>query len=369
VIGYLAAVSRKLDDPLAVLVQSRSAAGKSTLQDAVLKFVPKEDYEKYTRLTGQALFYKDEEGLVHKLLAIEEEVGSEDASYSLRNLQSAKSLTIATIGRDPETGKMKTMEYEVKGPVALMVTTTSVDMNYETANRFITLTIDESKEMTEKILVRQREADTLKGLETNHVREGIMKLHHNAQRLLRPLKVVNPYAEKLTFPSDSLRARRDHMKYLNLMKAIAFLHQYQREVKSFTPDGSKEPVSYIEVDKRDIETANRLARSIFSRTLDEVSAPSRLLLKEIKAMVKAKATDKSIEPKLCRFTRKDMREWCKWSDFQIKYHIKELVELEYLFVVHGKKGTEYVYELLDSNDGEGKVYHFSNLQESPAVYA
>jgi hypothetical protein len=30
--GYLAAVSRKLDDPLSVLVQSRSAAGKSTLQ-------------------------------------------------------------------------------------------------------------------------------------------------------------------------------------------------------------------------------------------------------------------------------------------------------------------------------------------------
>jgi hypothetical protein len=140
-------------------------------------------------------------------------------------------------------------------------------------------------------------------------------------------------------------------------------------VKSFTPEGSKEPVSYIEVDKQDIETANRLARFIFSRTLDEVSAPSRLLLKEIKAMVKDKATDKSIEPKLCRFTRKDMREWCKWSDFQIKYHIKELVELEYLFVVHGKKGTEYVYELLDSNDGEGKIYHFSNLQESPAVYA
>ena len=68
--GYLAAVSRKLDEPLSVLIQSRSAAGKSTLQDAVLSLVPDEDYVKYTRITDQALFYKDEDSLVHKILAI-----------------------------------------------------------------------------------------------------------------------------------------------------------------------------------------------------------------------------------------------------------------------------------------------------------
>ena len=35
-VGYLAAVSRKLDKPLAILIQSTSAAGKSTLMDALL---------------------------------------------------------------------------------------------------------------------------------------------------------------------------------------------------------------------------------------------------------------------------------------------------------------------------------------------
>src|ERR1019366_5776682 len=38
--GYLAATSRKLDAPLAILVQSSTAAGKSSLMDAVLAFVP-----------------------------------------------------------------------------------------------------------------------------------------------------------------------------------------------------------------------------------------------------------------------------------------------------------------------------------------
>jgi len=44
--GYLASVSRKLSDPLAVLIQSRSAAGKSSLQEAILRFVPMEDAKK-----------------------------------------------------------------------------------------------------------------------------------------------------------------------------------------------------------------------------------------------------------------------------------------------------------------------------------
>ena len=42
-VGYLAAVSRKLEEPLAVLIQSSSAAGKSSLMEAVLAFVPDEE--------------------------------------------------------------------------------------------------------------------------------------------------------------------------------------------------------------------------------------------------------------------------------------------------------------------------------------
>ena len=162
--GYLSATSRNLGEPLSVLVQSRSAAGKSTLQDAVLSLIPSEDYIKYTRLTGQALFYKEEDSLVHKLLAIEEEHGAREASYSIRNIQSSKYLSIAATGKDSATGKLRTEEYKVKGPVALMITTTEVELDYETSNRFIILTVDESKEMTERILQKQRNRETLEGL-------------------------------------------------------------------------------------------------------------------------------------------------------------------------------------------------------------
>lgn len=353
--GYLSATSRKLDEPLSVLIQSRSAAGKSTLQDAVLSLIPPEDFIKYTRLTGQALFYKSEYSLVHKLLAIEEEHGARDASYSIRNIQSSKYLSIAATGKDSATGKLMTEEYKVKGPVSLMITTTEVELDYETSNRFIILTVDESKEMTERILQKQRENETIEGLLKKTETDGVTRRHYNAQRLLKPLHVINPFASHLTFPAESLRARRDHKKYLGLIKAIAFLHQYQREIKNISRNGSS--IQYIEVTLNDIEKANTLAGEILGRTLDELSPPSRLLLKMIREMVEAECKRQDIEPKAYRFTRKNIREWTKWSDFQTKCHVRQLEDLEYIYSVAGKKGKEYVYELLYPGGGEdGKPF-------------
>ena len=348
--GYISATSRKLDEPLSILIQSRSAAGKSTLQDAVISLIPPDDCIKYTRLTGQALFYKEEDSLVHKLLAIEEEHGARDASYSIRNIQSSKYLSIAATGKDPVTGKLRTEEYKVKGPVSLMITTTEVELDYETSNRFITLTIDESKEMTERILRKQREQETLEGLMKKAESDRIVKRHHNAQRLLRPLHVINPYAEHLTYPADSLRCRRDHKKYLGLIKAIAFLHQYQRDIKSIGNNGST--IEYIEVTLDDIAKANKLAGEVLGRTLDELSPPSRLLLKMVRDMVESRCKEESIDPKEYRFSRRDIREWSRWSDFQIKCHVRQLEDLEYLYSIVGKKGKEYVYELLYPGGGE-----------------
>lgn len=361
--AFIAATSRKLDDPLSILIQSRSAAGKSTLQDAVLSLMPPEDYIKYTRLTGQALFYKEEDSLVHKLLAIEEEHGARDASYSIRNIQSSKCLSIAATGKDPVTGKLRTEEYKVKGPVALMITTTEVELDYETSNRFITLTIDESKEMTEKILQKQRENETIEGLVKKAETEHIFKRHHNAQRLLRTIQVINPYAEKLSYPSESLRARRDHKKYLGLIKSIAFLRQYQRQIKSIEHHPSTalgaggKIIEYIDVALEDVALANKLAGEVFGRSLDELSPPSRLLLGIIKEMVQKRCKELGIDPEDYRFTRRDIREYCKWSDSQIKCHIRQLEDLEYIYSIVGKKGKEYVYELLyDGAGDDGKPF-------------
>jgi DNA primase catalytic core len=357
--GYLSAVSRKLDDPLSILIQSRSAAGKSTLQDAILTLVPEEDCVKYTRVTDQALFYKDEDSLVHKILAIEEEEGMGGAAYSIRNIQSSKKITVAATGKDPLTGKMRTEEYTVKGPVAVMITTTAAELEGETASRFLFLTIDESSQMTEAIHRMQREAETLDGLINKKKSERIIRKHQAAQRLLRSLHVVNPFTPYLTYPNQSLRTRRDHKKYLSLIRAIAFLYQYQREIK--TVDNEGEPLEYIEVTLDDIERANKLANEVLGQSLDELARPSRTLLSSIYHMVKEKSEKQNLSLDELFFTRRDVREHTGWTDWQVKTHIKQLEELEYLHVQIGSQGKRYSYALNYQGQGEDTGRCYLNL--------
>ena len=354
--GYLAAVSRKLEEPLSVLIQSRSAAGKSTLQDAILALVPEEDFVKYTRITDQALFYKEEDALVHKIIAIEEDQGMGGAAYSIRNIQSSKKITVAATGKDPATGKMKTEEYTVKGPVAVMITTTAAELEGETASRFLFLTIDESSKMTAAIHKKQREADTLEGLINRTRADAVQRKHHTAQRLLRPLAVVNPFTRYLSYPDGSLRTRRDHKKYLGLIRTIAYLFQYQREAKKAAVEGKE--VEYIEVSLDDIDKANHLAHQVLGQCLDELAPPSRTLLTLIYHMVKAE-TDKTNEPiDQYSFNRRHIRERTGWTDWQIKAHIKQLEEMEYLHVRVGAQGKQYSYALNYKGEGgeSGRCY-------------
>ena len=204
-IGYLAATSRKLDAPLAVMVQSSSAAGKSSLMEAVLSFMPAEDKVQYSAMTGQSLFYMGAVDLKHKILALAEEAGAARASYALKLLQSEGVLSIASTGKDPETGKLVTQEYRVEGPVMIFSTSTAIDHDEELLNRCLTLGVDESREQTRAILSLQRQKRTLDGLFARRQKERLLKVHQNAQRLLRAVAVRNPYADALTFPDGRTR--------------------------------------------------------------------------------------------------------------------------------------------------------------------
>jgi DNA primase catalytic core len=347
---YIAAISRKMEEPLSVMIQSRSAAGKSFLQDTVLSLIPDEDFIKYTRLTDQALFYKEKDSLMHKILAIEELDGMNGAIYSIRSIQSSKKITIAYTSKDAVTGKMKTEENTVQGPLVVFITTTQADIDGETASRFVFLSIDESKEMTEKILAKQRENYTKEGMLRKLAASLILEKHKAASRLLRPLGVINPYAHLLTFSSKSLRARRDHIKYQNLILAIAYLFQYQR--KTMVIEFGGKSIECVVVTLDDIAKANKIAGEVFGRSLDELCPPSRRLLMIIKDMSTKECNDRKITSGVYRFHRKQIREYSGWSDFQIRTHIKQLEDLEYIYSVAGKRGKEYVYELIYPGGGE-----------------
>ena len=351
-VSYLAAVSRLLAKPLAIVVQSSSSAGKSSLMEAVLDFMPEEQRESYTAMTGQALFYMGQKNLKHKILAIAEQQGAEAASYPLKLLQSEGKLNIASTGKDPVSGKHVTHEYTVEGPVMIFLTTTANDVDEELLNRCIVLTVNEDREQTRAIHRKQREAQTLEGLRSRMRQNKIVRLHRNAQRLLRPVQIVIEHLKDRDFPDTMIRTRRDHMKFLTLIQAITLLYQHQREIKTSTEDGAT--LEYIEATEEDVKLAWELTNHVLVRSLDDVPPQTRRLLLLIDKMVTGECARLEIERLDYRFTRATVRRFTGWGDSQLKKHLSRLEDLEYLALHRGAPGQSFIYALNFEIDEHGR---------------
>lgn len=232
-----------------------------------------------------------------------------------------------------------------------MLTTTAIDIDEELLNRCIVLSVDEGREQTKAIHAIQRDKRTLAGLLAKADKQAILTLHQNAQRLLAPLAVVNPYARHLSFIDDRTRTRRDHDKYLTLIDSIALLHQHQRPIKTIDHHG--QAIRYVEVTLDDIATANRLAHDVLGRTLDELPPQTRRLLRLIVDLVAERCQALAMQRSDYRFSRRDIRAFTGWSDGQLKIHCRRLAELEYLLVHKGGRGQCIEYELLyDGQDDD-----------------
>jgi hypothetical protein len=238
---------------------------------------------------------------------------------------------------------METQEYQVEGPVMIFLTTTSEEVDPELENRSITLSVDEERAQTRAIHQSQRRKETIEGLLSAQEREARLKLHQDAQRLLKPILVANPYAESLTFSDDQVVRRRDHAKYLTLIRTITLLHQYQREEKTIQHGG--QTVRYIESTLGDIELANQLVIEALGRSLDPLPRRTRQLLELLDQMVTRRCIEQAMERADFRFTQREVRDHTGWSDFQVRKHLNRLASLEYVLIYRSGRGHQFVYEL------------------------
>jgi DNA primase len=331
-LGYCVSVSRKLERPMSAIIQSGSGAGKSYLAEVIRTLTPPEDVVFYSRLSPQALYHMPQDYLVHKLLELEERVGGESCDYQIRSLQSAGILRQVIVMKDPNTGQLMVRENEVWGPIAYMETTTSLRLNPENTSRCFEIPLDESPEQTARIHERQKALRSLQRLTASDTRERIQERHHHAQRLLEPIPVVIPYVDKLTFPTQWLRSRRDHDRFLTLIEVIAYLHQHQRPRKVF------QGVEYIEATVADYRWAYFLAHKVLRNSLDEVSRWAREMLTFFE-------TENPVWP-----TRRELRERLQWPPRRVRDVVDELLELEYLEARTGPN-NQHSFQLVPSSSG------------------
>jgi hypothetical protein len=349
---YIICTSRKLKKPLAGIIRASSSAGKNILVGTVLELFPEEEKRVLSRITANALYYLIHHGLENKILYIAERSGSEESDYPIRTLLSEGRLIVWVPVRNPETDMLETQRIEVRGPVAYLETTTKAILNDENLTRLFSIFIDESENQE-----AQRKDKTLEGLLETEERCRIIRKHQNAQRLLKPINVVIPYAPLITFPTHSVRTRRDHEKFLFLIMTITFIRQFQKQHKV---EGN---MLYIEADTTDYEFAYELSRSVLGQTIDEVSKRSRDLMVIIVDMVRHWFDDLSEDYELADkdkgrsmtniiFTRADVRKYAKgWSDTAIYSSMKELARYELLRIIQGgKQGLTFKYTLVGETE-------------------
>ena len=339
---YLAATSRKLSDPLSVLVISESGAGKSYLIDTVKALLPPEDVISMTSLSDQALNYLPEDALLHKFLVMGEALHSEPVELQVREMLSSHELSRLVTMKDPKTGELSSRTVRKKVIVAAAMSTTNNTVNPENASRFFIVSADESREQTSRIHESQRRKYSLSRIrQKQEAVPRVVRTHQAAQRLLQAPTIVNPFAELLSFPTSLMRTRRDHERFLDLIASVCLLRQFQKEERE--EDGLR----FIECDIVDYRLAYRVLSSALPSTLGGIPESARAVYEAARALLKTKAEEAGLKVTEVSASQREVRERSGLSQMAVKRGFHLLLEYEYL-VVGGLKvrGSRRAYRLL-----------------------
>lgn len=331
---YIVYSYRKATTPLHIICLASSGTGKTHLQERVGELIPEEDKIEITTLSENAFYYFGQRELKHKLILIEDLDGAENVLYPLRELMSKKRIS-KTIAIKSKTGETKTIHLIVEGPVAVSGCTTRESIYEDNANRSFLLYLDESKEQDNAVMEYQRRLRA--GKIDTAAENSIKEQFKNCQRVLEPVRVINPYAELLTIPEEVLKPRRSNEHYLLAIEALAFYKQHQREKKA---DENGE--LFIEVTPEDIEEANELLKDILLRKSDELTGQCRDYLQHISAYLQSNEQTK--------FNNREIRKHLKLEPTKQKRFTKTLLESYYIKRVQGTKAKGYEYEIVSPEE-------------------
>lgn len=329
---FLIFTSRKTNNPLHCISLGSSGVGKTHLQTKVSELIPEEDKIEITVLSANAFYYFNRTELQHKLILIEDLDGAESVLYPLRELQSKKRITKTVVHKNAK-GETKTIHLTVEGPVSVAGCTTQESIYEDNSNRSFLLYIDESETQDKKIMQYQRKASAGKINEEEEIQAK--ELLKNVQRLLKPVKVINPYAEFLELPSSVFKPRRTNSHYLQFIEAITFYCQWQRQKKYDEQTGEE----YIETTIEDIQEANELIIDVLLRKSDTLTGACRNHLESLK--------DYLIRNNQTTFTNAEIRKNLRIKESTLRWYHKHLLAENYIHRIKKAKSKSYCFEIVD----------------------
>jgi hypothetical protein len=205
-----------------LLVNSKSGTGKDFVVTAATSLWDKEVCIKRTRISPTAFTYWHDanidpdwtwDGKILVLEDISENVLNSDV---FKVMQSSGSIATIVINN-------KAKDIEIRGKPVIIITTARSSPDIELIRRNSICQLDESQELTRKILIEQ--AKKAMDGSVNNPNENLRR----SLKYLNRVKVKIPYANKFIefFPSD-LIMRTAFNRFIDIIKASAGLYQHQR---------------------------------------------------------------------------------------------------------------------------------------------
>jgi len=330
-IMWLIFTSRLTNRPLHIISFGSTGTGKSHLQEKVGELIPDEDKIEITALTENAFYYFEKAELGHKLILIEDLDGIWSALYPLRELQSKQRISKTVTIKD-RNGNTKTIHLKVHGPVTIAGCTTRESLYEDNANRSFLIYLDETSGQDENVMDYQRKLSAGKINTSDEIKAK--KLLQDAQRVLQPVTVRNPFAEFLKIPSQVFKQRRTNQHYLAFIEVVTFYKQYQREQKCDEATGE----IFIETTIEDVQEANRLMKEILLRKSDELNGATRNYFEELKIFLK--------ERQQSSFTNTSMRNFLRMPLSTVKRYHTALLQAGYIKQITNKHAKAYHFEIV-----------------------
>jgi energy-coupling factor transporter ATP-binding protein EcfA2 len=277
---YLIMLSRKFEAPIHAVLFGYSAAGKSHLVNTVGELVPPEDRFILTSGSARSLDYLSSDKIREKILIVQEIHGQKEIEENIRIMQSEGKLTRISPVFNSKIKRWETKKNEVVCQASIITTTTLGGVHPENSTRIFEIHLDESEEQTKRVIeLKKDKVASLEGQEEDEI-ENTKRLHHNMQRLLEKVEVVIPFSKYIDFPSSSIQNRRDIERFLNLIKAVAFLRQYQKEKKNMGG------IKFIEADLEDYKIAYELGYEMLKSSFSSLTEDERKVRRVIVSLRK-----------------------------------------------------------------------------------
>lgn len=339
----LAMSSRKLHDPLSVICLAKSGTGKSYLMEKVALCIPIEDTREQTQFTGASFYHFKREEIKGKVFLIEDLHGAQTVMFPIAELQTKKRISKTMTIKD-KNGQLRTVTLIVEGPVSVIGCTTREKIYEDNANRAILIYLDSSKEQDERIMNYQKQLRA--GLTDWYKEKQTQEKLQNMQRMLQPVRVINPYAPLINLPKEIFKPRRTLPILLSFIEAVTFYCQYIREQKADETTGEV----YTETHPQDIEWAFKLLQDVLFRKGDELSGVIREFYEWLQSWQQQK--------KQKQFYANDIRKENRINPRTLNRYLQELTEYGLLQIAGGNKHrTGYAYKMISTKD-------FTTLQNS-----